>query len=247
VHSSLDFLLAIYGFAVQIYCDFSGYTDMAIGLALLLRVRLPNNFSRPYLATSVADFWRRWHITLSLWLRDYIYIPLGGNRCGYRRRILNVMVTMAIGGLWHGANWTFVIWGVLHGIGIVASDAPKRVTALSWMRRAPDWLKIAVTFHFVLLAWVFFRAPDLSTVKTVIAGPFVTSWQWSEAEIVRNGFVILLIVAFFLLHRFDRQALVRKLATRLPAAVIWPVLACLCAITVALSAGSSAKFIYFDF
>ena len=110
--------LAIYGFSMQIYCDFSGYTDMAIGLALIIGVRLPNNFLRPYGAFSLIDFWRRWHITLSFWLRDYLYIPLGGNRDGRLRTYVNMIITMTLGGLWHGASWTFVIWGVLHGIGV---------------------------------------------------------------------------------------------------------------------------------
>src|SRR4029453_13680708 len=105
--SALGYLVAVYAFAVQIYCDFSGYTDMAIGLAYMLRIRLPTNFLRPYSATSVIDFWRRWHITLSHWLRDYVYIPLGGNRLGGSRQMVNLLLTMLIGGLWHGANWTF--------------------------------------------------------------------------------------------------------------------------------------------
>ena len=110
--------LAIYGFSMQIYCDFSGYTDMAIGLALVIGIRLPNNFLRPYGAFSLIDFWRRWHITLSFWLRDYLYIPLGGNRDGRLRTYVNMIITMTLGGLWHGASWTFVIWGVLHGVGV---------------------------------------------------------------------------------------------------------------------------------
>jgi alginate O-acetyltransferase complex protein AlgI len=104
-------LLAIYGFALQIYCDFSGYTDMAIGLAMLLGIRLPNYFRRPYLALSLVELWRRWHITLSFWLRDYLYIPLGGNRVGLAKTIRNILITMTLGGLWHGANFTFMLWG----------------------------------------------------------------------------------------------------------------------------------------
>ena len=114
-HSGPETLLAIYGFAGQIYCDFSGYTDMAIGLALLLGFRLPQNFDRPYTATSLRQFWHRWHMTLSRWLRDYLYIPLGGNRGGPRRTYRNLMLTMLLGGLWHGAAWTFVVWGAIHG------------------------------------------------------------------------------------------------------------------------------------
>jgi alginate O-acetyltransferase complex protein AlgI len=117
-HSSLEVLAAIYGYAVQIYCDFSAYTEMAIGLALLLGFEFPNNFNRPYTATSLQDFWRRWHMTLSRWLRDYLYISLGGNRKGVRKTYRNLALTMLLGGLWHGAAWTFVIWGAIHGTGL---------------------------------------------------------------------------------------------------------------------------------
>src|SRR5205823_1872370 len=110
-------------FAVQIYCDFSGYTDMAIGLAAMLGIRLPQNFLRPYGAPSLIDFWRRWHITLSFWLRDYLYIPLGGSRGGRLRQACNILITMALGGLWHGPNWTFLVWGILHGAGVASVHA----------------------------------------------------------------------------------------------------------------------------
>ena len=119
-HSSLELLVAIYAYAVQIYADFSGYTDIAIGIALLLGFKFPQNFDSPYAAVSVQDFWRRWHMTLSRWLRDYVYIPLGGNRKGARRTYVNLLLTMLIGGLWHGAGWTFVVWGGLHGLYLAA-------------------------------------------------------------------------------------------------------------------------------
>jgi D-alanyl-lipoteichoic acid acyltransferase DltB (MBOAT superfamily) len=166
-HSPGELLLAFYGFAAQIYCDFSGYTDMAIGLALLLGYQLPQNFNRPYFALSLQDFWRRWHMTLSRWLRDYLYIPLGGNRGGRLKTYRNLMITMLLGGLWHGAAWTFVIWGGIHG------------TALSverWGRerfpgfRLPAWAAWLITFHVVCIAWVFFRAPDLATAFDVLGG-----------------------------------------------------------------------------
>ena len=117
-HSAAETIVAVYGYAAQIYCDFSGYTDMAIGLAMLLGYRFPQNFDRPYTAASLQEFWRRWHMTLSRWLRDYLYIPLGGSRRGSVRTYLNLMVTMLLGGLWHGASWTFVIWGGIHGTGL---------------------------------------------------------------------------------------------------------------------------------
>jgi alginate O-acetyltransferase complex protein AlgI len=159
-HSGAEVLLAIYGFAAQIYCDFSGYTDMALGLALLLGFVLPQNFNRPYLALSLQDFWRRWHMTLSRWLRDYLYIPLGGNRHGARRTYRNLMLTMLLGGLWHGAAWTFVIWGGIHGTAL----SVERWARERWKGfRLPAWLAWLVTFHVVCLAWVFFRSPNLST------------------------------------------------------------------------------------
>ena len=159
-HSGLEVLLAIYGFAAQIYCDFSGYTDMAIGTALLLGFVLPQNFNRPYLASSLQEFWRRWHMTLSRWLRDYLYIPLGGSRDGPRRTYRNLMLTMLLGGLWHGAAWTFVIWGGIHGGALSA----ERWARERWQGfHMPTWAGWFITFHVVCLAWVFFRSPDLST------------------------------------------------------------------------------------
>jgi len=133
-HSSVEVLVAVYGYAVQIYCDFSAYSDIAIGVALLLGFRFPENFDRPYAATSLQDFWRRWHLTLSRWLRDYVYIPLGGSRRGRRRTQLNLMLTMVLGGLWHGAAWTFVCWGALHGAGLATERTLDRRRA---RRRAP--------------------------------------------------------------------------------------------------------------
>ena len=166
-HSGAELTLAFYAFAGQIYCDFSGYTDMAIGLALLLGYQLPQNFNRPYFALSLQDFWRRWHMTLSRWLRDYLYIPLGGNRKGRLKTYRNVMLTMLLGGLWHGASWTFVLWGGIHGAGLSAER---------WTRerfggfQLPVWVAWLVTFHVVCIAWVFFRAPDLATAFDVLGG-----------------------------------------------------------------------------
>jgi alginate O-acetyltransferase complex protein AlgI len=166
-HSPGELLLAFYGFAAQIYCDFSGYTDMAIGLALLLGYHLPQNFNRPYLALSLQDFWRRWHMTLSRWLRDYLYIPLGGNRGGRLRTYRNVMITMLLGGLWHGASWTFLLWGGIHGTALsVERFARERYPGF----RLPAWAAWLVTFNVVCVAWVFFRSPDLATAFDVLGG-----------------------------------------------------------------------------
>ncbi len=166
VYSGIEILTAIYGYALQIYCDFSGYTDIAIGLALLLGFRLPQNFNAPYKATSIVSFWRRWHMSLSFWLRDYLYIPLGGNRKGTIRTGLNLLITMLLGGLWHGANIRFVIWGLMHGVGLLVNKF------FIWVF---DKLKISfpkplgwfITFHFIVLTWVVFRAHSLETIHVM--------------------------------------------------------------------------------
>lgn len=152
-------------YTFQLYFDFSGYTDMAIGSALLFNIRLPQNFNSPYRALSIQDFWRRWHMTLSRFLRDYIYIPLGGNRKGQNRMLLNLFLTFLIGGIWHGAGWTFVIWGALHGAAMVVQRL-WRMTAIE-LPKAACWL---VTFLFVNFAWVFFRALDFGSAVKVLKG-----------------------------------------------------------------------------
>src|SRR5213078_193112 len=154
--------LATLAYTLQIYFDFSGYSDMAIGLALLFGIRLPVNFRSPYKASSIIEFWRRWHITLSRFLRDYLYIPLGGNRRGRVRTYVNLLVTMLLGGLWHGAAWRFVLWGGMHGTGLAVErwwDERRGTTAVH-----RPWLRWLLTFHMVCLAWVFFRADGLDTV-----------------------------------------------------------------------------------
>jgi D-alanyl-lipoteichoic acid acyltransferase DltB (MBOAT superfamily) len=152
-------------YTFQLYFDFSGYTDMAIGAALLFNIRLPINFNSPYQAVNIQDFWRRWHITLSRFLRDYLYIPLGGSRQGWARTQLSLMLTFVLGGLWHGASWMFVIWGALHGVATVLHRWWQRLGG-----RMPHWLGWLLTFNFVNIAWVFFRAPDLATALRILAG-----------------------------------------------------------------------------
>ena len=161
--------LAILAYSLQIYFDFSGYSDMAIGLALMFGIRLPVNFRSPYKATSIIEFWRRWHITLSRFLRDYLYIPLGGNRFGVGRRYINLMLTMLLGGLWHGAGWTFLIWGGLHGVYLVVNHQwrdRKRKWPEGTAGQAFAWLS---TFLAVVIAWVFFRAKTLVGAKQMLA------------------------------------------------------------------------------
>jgi alginate O-acetyltransferase complex protein AlgI len=167
--SFADGWIAAFSFALQLYFDFSGYTDMAIGLALLIGVRLPLNFDSPYKATSIIDFWRRWHMTLSRFLRDYLYIQLGGNRRGPYRRYLNLMVTMLLGGLWHGAAWNFVIWGGVHGVGLMVNHLWRQIAQPRGLA-CPAPLAWAITFAFVTAAWVPFRAENLQATIALWKG-----------------------------------------------------------------------------
>jgi len=164
-----DAWAGIGAYAFQIYFDFSGYSDMAIGLGLMLGFQFRKNFDSPYKADSITDFWRRWHISLSSWLRDNLYIPLGGNRLGERRTYINLFIVMLLGGLWHGAKWTFVIWGGVHGI-LLASE--RLIGKDSVYRRLPRPVRIAVTFAIVLITWVFFRADDLTSAMRYLGSMF---------------------------------------------------------------------------
>lgn len=178
--------LAVTAYAGQIYFDFSGYSEMAIGVGRMLGYRLPVNFLHPYISVNITEFWRRWHISLSGWLRDYLYIPLGGNRRGPGRTYVNLMLTMLLGGLWHGASWSFVVWGALHGLGLAAH---KRLGGIvgepqaGVPRKLVSW---AGTFLFVLVTWVFFRAPDLGTAWTYLGkmaglSPGGAAWYYLNA------------------------------------------------------------------
>jgi alginate O-acetyltransferase complex protein AlgI len=165
-----DVLLAIYGYAAEIYCDFSGYTDIATGCAMLLGYRFPRNFNAPYTATDPQEFWQRWHISLSTWLRDYLYIPLGGSRRGTLRTYTNLMLTMLLGGLWHGASWTFVMWGGLQGSYLVVHRLWSQWPSASRLRSSAwwPWMARVLMFHAVCLGWVFFRSPTFSLAGTVL-------------------------------------------------------------------------------
>ena len=185
-----DILLACYGYTIQIWLDFSGYSDMAIGLAALLGYHFPQNFNQPFRALTLSEFWRRWHISLSTWLRDYLFKPLGGSRGDERRTARNLLVTMLLGGIWHGAAWTFVAWGALHGAALVVErrlglrDVPASASG--------RFLRWAITFHIVVAAFVLFRAPDLATIgalgQGLLAGTADTAWTPRLLAIIALGF-----------------------------------------------------------
>ncbi|MEA2410159.1 MAG: alginate O-acetyltransferase complex protein AlgI [Thermoleophilaceae bacterium] len=180
-----DVLLATYGYAAQIYCDFSGYTDIAIGLALLMGFVFPQNFDRPYRSLGFREFWRRWHMTLSRFLRDFLYIPLGGNRGGRWRTYRNLMITMVLGGLWHGAAWTFVLWGAFHGLGLCA----EHVLGSRW-ERLPVWLRWLVTFHLICFGWILFRSQGLDVVGSFLSRLF----DWGPATLWTVPVVLAIVV-----------------------------------------------------
>ncbi len=192
-YGALDLAAAVYAYAVQIYCDFSAYSDMAIGIAALLGYSFPRNFDQPYRAKSMQDFWRRWHISLSSWLRDYLYVPLGGGRKGLVRSCLNVFITMLLGGLWHGAAWTFVAWGALHG----GVQVVERLGRAAFQGRAviPVWIGVIVTFHIVCLGWILFRSETFPMAMQVLAG-----LGRFEAATLVTPFLLTLIVGGLAMH-----------------------------------------------
>jgi alginate O-acetyltransferase complex protein AlgI len=167
-YSGFENLMAVYGYAIQIYCDFSGYTDIAIGLALLMGFRLNINFNSPYKAQNITDFWRRWHISLSSWLRDYLYISLGGNRKGKFRTYLNLFITMLLGGLWHGAHIRFIIWGALHGVALAIHKAYMEAFPNHGTSLAGKIINGIITFHFVCFCWIFFRAANMTIIGDML-------------------------------------------------------------------------------
>lgn len=167
-YSSVSVWLAVISYSIQIYCDFSGYSDMAVGCAMCIGYDLPKNFNVPYLSKNVSEFWKRWHISLSTWLQQYLYIPLGGNRKGQVRTYINLLLTMVLGGLWHGASWTFVAWGTLHGLALCVHKAYRKI--IPTKNESPVWagLSIAVTYIFVAVCWIFFRAENFTQAIMVM-------------------------------------------------------------------------------
>ncbi len=201
-YSGFENLIAIYGYGLQIYCDFSGYTDIAIGLALILGFRLPVNFNSPYKAHGIANFWKRWHISLSRWLKDYLYIPMGGNRKGKFRTNLNLMLTMLIGGLWHGADIRFIIWGGLHGLGLIIDKFFSRIFgSRAGTNRFIRPLSVFLTFQFVSFCWIFFRAVDMDHAGIMLSQIFENFMPASFENIMEvYGTVFSLIAAGYLIH-----------------------------------------------
>ena len=230
-------------YTFQLYFDFSGYTDMAIGISLLFNIKLPINFNSPYKALSIQDFWRRWHMTLSRFLRDYIYIPLGGNKKGSFRTYSNLLATFIIGGLWHGAGWTFVFWGFLHGMALVIHRAWSNLGFKMW-----TWLAWLITFNFVNIAWVFFRAKEWDDAVRVLGAMFSLDnvvIALSLKNISGDLFTILWIIAGFILVLFFKNTVEKAKELKINYKTLFFTLFCLLAAL--LSVNKVSEFLYFNF
>lgn len=262
IYSGPDVVLGIYGYAVQIYCDFSAYSDIAIGTALLLGFRFPDNFNAPYFAGSLQEFWRRWHISLSTWLRDYLYIPLGGSRKGGWRTAVNLLLTFVLGGLWHGAAWTFIMWGAFHGTYLVLERFAQQGWRNMMQRRersgvaamphaagvAWRFLLRAWTFHVVCCSWILFRSGEVSIVREITGAilswrtevPDVRLWTATSVAMVLTGFVTQFM------DGTRMWGLIGRLA-RVPAWLLGLIAGILLTVVLALGPEGVAPFIYFQF
>jgi alginate O-acetyltransferase complex protein AlgI len=237
-------LLAVYGFAFQIYWDFSGYTDMARGAAKTLGYDLPVNFNLPYISRSFSEFWQRWHISLSAWLRDYLYFSLGGNRKGALKTIRNLFITMALGGLWHGAHWHFVLWGVFHGALLVIERGIAMIAGNSALaaNRFVSVFRRVLVFHFVCAGWILFRCNDLTKAKTLVTTIFQGTWETGRTQIVLASAIGLfmlweIISAMAASDRFRTETIMRVGSVLIGAAVAGAF----------LYSTTSAPFLYFQF
>jgi alginate O-acetyltransferase complex protein AlgI len=243
--------LATLAYALQIYCDFSGYTDMALGSAHLLGYKLARNFNMPYLAVNVSEFWHRWHISLSTWLRDYLFIPLGGSRGSKWQTNRNLIVTMGLGGLWHGASWTFVFWGLLHGIFLIFHRAFQRLCKRHWRL---DWLmqsvpgtvfRLGLTFLCICLGWVFFRATTFAAAGTILRKLAIP--EIGLAAPLHNRSLWYTVAVMVICHALAHYGVWKKLALRLPAPLLGFSYAAVLTLALVLAPDAGKAFIYFQF
>ncbi len=259
-YSGFPLILATYFFAFQIYCDFSGYSDIAIGAAQVMGYRLMLNFNRPYFSKSISEFWKRWHISLSSWFRDYLYIALGGNRVKKWRWYLNVYLVFIISGLWHGANWTFIVWGSLHGFYLLFSTWTQKYRTVLFDAVAPirfemirKVLRVLITFHLVLFSWIFFRANSLHEAFYIISHLFSGLNMSALNTISGFGtpelmFVIGAIAVMEFIHMVQRKHGIRKLLGQQPLMIRWAIYYFLIMTILLFGAYDySNAFIYFQF
>jgi len=257
-HDGSVLLAATYLFAFQIYCDFSGYSDIAIGAARVMGFDLMENFNRPYIARSISEFWKRWHISLSSWFKDYLYIPLGGNRVVKWRWYYNLMIVFLVSGLWHGADWKYVAWGGLHGFYLIASILTKNLRNgisqffnLDRFPRIHEVLKIFLTFHMVTLSWIFFRANSISDAILIVGKIFDSNISFLTGFVVQNSYelkiAILAIVFMELIHLVQGSRSAKRFLSGQPVWFRWPVYYILGLSILMFGEFNLTEFIYFQF
>ena len=264
-YEGLPLIAATIAFAFQIYCDFSGYSDIAIGSAQVMGFRLMDNFNRPYFAKSIAEFWKRWHISLSTWFRDYLYIPLGGSRAKSWRWQFNLFVTFVVSGLWHGANWTYVVWGAINGVYILAAIWTRGLRQRLCMRLALErtpaihkQMRILMTFALVCIAWVFFRAETIEDAWYILThllqglyagGRFIGGWRLLDMglDIPELMVAVAATMGMFLVHAIQRHGSIRHMLAERPAWLRWGVYYGLTLSIILFGMTGKAEFIYFQF
>ena len=245
LYSGLENLLGIYGYTLQIYCDFSGYSDMAIGLALLLGFQFPKNFDSPYKSKNITEYWRRWHISLSNWLKDYIYISMGGNRKGKLRQYINLLVTMLLGGLWHGASLSFVIWGGFHGVLLCIDKMTKNI-----QEHIPSFVRVLITFHLVCLGFIFFRCQSFDKSFLMLDQIFThfepqIFLQWVESYSIVALFMLLGYVLHFLPSNISERT--QQSITAMPLVGKALLIVLIAFIVIQIKSAEVQPFIYFQF
>ncbi len=256
-YSAPSYILATYFFAFEIYCDFAGYSNIAIGTAKVMGFKLMTNFNRPYFAKSISEFWHRWHISLSTWFKDYLYIPLGGNRLSKNRWFFNLFIVFLVSGLWHGANWTFVIWGALHGmyiiIGLISTSFRKKVTndfKLNNYPKTHNVLKMIIVFNLVCLGWVFFRANSLQDAIMILQKIFTFNWSLKSLDIgSTRHFAYSILAILFLVFCEFRQRTKDVVLWLTPKSTIkrWAMYIILLLAIIIAGVFDGGEFIYFQF
>jgi D-alanyl-lipoteichoic acid acyltransferase DltB (MBOAT superfamily) len=254
LYTGVENLMGVYGYALQIYCDFSGYSDMAIGIALLLGFRFNINFDSPYQSASITEFWRRWHISLSSWLRDYLYIPLGGNRKGKVRTYVNLIITMLLGGLWHGAALRFILWGAIHGVALAIDKLFMRIFGLKangadmspWRRI----IGIIVTFHLVCFAWIFFRADTMEKAGQMLTQIFM-QFEAGVFPQFASGYrlIFILMITGYVIHFMPKKVdlAIQKKITCMPLWAKAALLSIAIFVVIQMKSAQIVPFIYFQF
>lgn len=263
----LQLFTATLFFAFQIYCDFSGYSDIAIGAAKVMGFSLMTNFDRPYLSKSIAEFWRRWHISLSTWFKDYVYIPLGGNRCSASRRYFNLFITFLLSGLWHGANWTYIIWGAINGcyqiVSLITKDFRKKIVTYVKLDKFPyvhNAIQVVITFSLTVFAWIFFRAANFHQAIYILRNMFVDVFDLGSLNSVvkvaeeiqllnKEGLILslLLIVFLVIIELIQRNIVIRQAIDKRFPHLKWLVYYAGIFTIIIIGQFSKAQFIYFQF